>query len=671
MTDKPAIAKKTFFESSLFLPVLFVMAFIVRVIYLGRADLWEDEMLFVNRSTPPITPPQIMSMIWEQFVSVTHFPLPRIAQNLFLWLCKPFSDDLLHNVFLQRMPAVIWGSLTVVVFHKLARRVLTDISVWIATGMMTFFMFPVFFAREAYYYSPLMFFSTATLYLLAGYFSDQVMSARSRWLLFLSSFGMVYSHMTGTVLQLILWLGVLVSLFIIGRDDSRRRNVSTLSWLLFLPLLIVAPYFIKMFSNPSPFPLRNPPAYWVIVYDVLGKLFLGNHVLPSVLAIAVFIMGAVFLLRSSKQPIMHGYMLVTGTVSLLVLAYLQHKSKYLVRYFSALAPLMYLFFAAGLGSICRLLAMKARNVDQTARRAGISIMAILVAFHVFILLPVYYRLPAKGVDYGSVAEWLTNRLQPGQAYVMESAYELRWVSGHYPTPDLVGAAPYTHANGPAEGEKLRGIQRAFLLQFPEAPWIESARHGINVETGLSDWDWPHQYFRQRVDIKNEPLRKLSGWRFWMQSEAGKVDIRSLFTPIWYNTDEDIEAIAREEGRSVIPLMTGWRCLPIMRADHGRRVLYAHTKAGRQGVIYIKNITDEPVNAVITMEAALAAGQGTYNIFLKGPGFTPLASAHPAGRFWTLSTPEMILEPGVHELEWGVSGSKPVDALYVRKVSVQK
>jgi hypothetical protein len=59
-----------------------------------------------------------------------------------------------------------------------------------------------------------------------------------------------------------------------------------------------------------------------------------------------------------------------------------------------------------------------------------------------------YQLPAKGVNYGGISRWLNEHLSAGTPFVMESAYELRFTSGFFPTPDLVPAAPTCTARGP-------------------------------------------------------------------------------------------------------------------------------------------------------------------------------------------------------------------------------
>ena len=89
-------------------------------------------------------------------------------------------------------------------------------------------------------------------------------------------------------------------------------------------------------------------------------------------------------------------------------------------------------------------------------------------------------LPASGEgrpNYGGIARWLNANLKPGTPYVMESGYELRFVSGFFETPNLIAACPYIHGGETNAVQILWQRQQRFFEQFPGAVYVESAHHG--------------------------------------------------------------------------------------------------------------------------------------------------------------------------------------------------
>ena len=139
--------------------VLFLVALVVRSLFLGRAVLWVDEILFAQTSTPPLTPWGVFALHWERFLAIGHFPFPAMVQNTFLWATSWFADDLVRQPLLQRIPSVVWGSAAVPMLYVLASRVATRRVALAAALVLTFFYYPFHYSREAYVYAPLMFLS--------------------------------------------------------------------------------------------------------------------------------------------------------------------------------------------------------------------------------------------------------------------------------------------------------------------------------------------------------------------------------------------------------------------------------------------------------------------------------------------------------------------------------
>ncbi|MBU0679231.1 MAG: phospholipid carrier-dependent glycosyltransferase [Verrucomicrobia bacterium] len=630
--------------------VLTLAAFVVRMIALGRADLWGDEILFATRSTPPLNASTILQMTWEQLLVVTHLPLPRIIQNLFLWIFYSEGSDIAHNAFLQRIPSVLWGTLTVPVFGVLCFRLLRRRLAITATMIMAFSLFPVFFSREAYYYAPLMFFATSSLALLAEVIEERRLSTSKSALLLLSNIGLVASHLTGNIILLILLLAMLVETARIAAKEGRAGiPASTKRSAAFcaLPYLVVSPFLHKLATHPTQLRFPPGPSMAEIIYDLVGKVFAGNVGWANVLAAAVFVIGIISFWRERDRSVVRRYVLIIGVVGTLVLAFSASSTQYASRYFASLISFFVLIVVAGLDGLARLLAWTVKPLRQYGDRVFLSLAGAFLAVHVLLFLPLYYPLSAKGTNYGAVSKWLNEHLAPGAPYLVESAYQLRFISGYFPTPGLVPASPFVH-HGPEQLPELRESHRKFLLQFPESPWIETARHGQLPGEELGSWTWPHRHFRQRVDIKNGPLRRMSNLGIWIQQYGSRAHDNTLSTPIWYNKDEDIDNILREGGQRVRLLYPGWNCAQIQQGTYGR------ISPAYPPEIRVRNLTGESVKGRFKCTAALLAPAVEIDTLMEYEGRAILQTRQWGGRLWTLDSEPVQVEPGEHGLTWKVS-----------------
>lgn len=198
---------------------LLLLALALRLPFLGGADLWCDEVLFVQMSSPPMTPAQVVRNQWERFAVVIHLPLPEVAQNVFLWCFggRTVEGNVVRPA-LQRVPAVLWGALTVPLFFALGRRLLSARAALLAGLMMAALFYPVYYAREAYYYAPTLFFATALLHAVARVLEGDARRRDSLYVL-LAGAGVTGSHFSGTGFVLVLLGSVLA-----GAGLARERG---------------------------------------------------------------------------------------------------------------------------------------------------------------------------------------------------------------------------------------------------------------------------------------------------------------------------------------------------------------------------------------------------------------------------------------------------------------
>ncbi len=627
--------------------LLFVLALAVRLPFLGRADLWCDEILFVWLSTPPQSPWAVIVNQWDKLLTVTHLPFPEVVQNLLLWLCQPLFADGGHHPFIQRLPAALWGALTVPVFYRLSRRFLPGCAQLGATLMVCFFIFPVYYSREAYYYAPLMFCSTAALLILLETVDGELLTLRRGILFGLAATGMVYSHLTGTVLALLMpaGAGVLWLTLRLTKQPVSPAVKKITAWCA-LPLLAVSPWIFRLASNPAACNTVSGTPVHSILYDAAGKFFMGSLPAWNIAACLLFSAGVVVLAWPGKQAAARRLLLGLLISGALVLAVSAHKTQYHVRYFSVLTPAIYLTLAAGLYSLTKLI------FRRFAAAAFTVVLSALILIQAAVYLPLYYRLGAKSVDFGGIARWVNGHVSPGAPYLMESAYELRFVSGYFPTPGKTGASPYVHG----DVNLLHQKQQEFLQRFPESPWIESARHDWKKGMDFGGWEWPHRFFRQRADLRNEAMERISALGIGL-SPGREVPINERWTPVWYNTPADAAQIVRERGGVAIFRWAGWTCTPYAQDPRTRVVEYGWSASGPNGKLALENLSGAPVKGRIRLELAAAAPPGSVDIYLRLPQGAPVTFRRSAGQFQSLETPEIEIPAGGLNMEVGVSGAR--------------
>jgi 4-amino-4-deoxy-L-arabinose transferase-like glycosyltransferase len=533
-------------------PVLFffIVAFVTRIIAIGRADLWCDEILFADLGALPKTPWGIYIEHLRKFLAIGHLPLPAMAQNIWLRVAGLFAEDLYHSPGIQRIPAVLWGSGAVAVFYLLARRLLHARTATMAALMMCFFYFPIHFSREAYMYAPLLFWTVLSLYFCVRF----MQAGRASWFVGLGTVialaAAAHCHVSGAVLALAICAGCVVVVAINrfpseGDPQELRRRYMGFAGLCLLALLSVVPFYLQYLTKSSPMGFKPQPPWWFMLTDMMGKIFLGTAPLAIVWPWVFLVVGCVSVWRSEDRRGMKRFVAGLTLASTLVLLIGSVKTLYVSRYFHIALPGFYLLFAVGIDRAGRKLADWIRLPERKRAYGGWGLLGLILAVHLVLFVPHGYVLPAKGVNYGDISRWLTENLEPGTPFVMESGYELRFVPGYFSTDSLVPACPYVHRAGKEEMQRLRQRQAAFMVRFPEAAFVESARHGADGKTDFSIWEWPHKYFRQRVEIRNDALRRLYDYGIWPQVSSEHAMRLQTLTPILYNTKEDIRKVMRD------------------------------------------------------------------------------------------------------------------------------
>jgi hypothetical protein len=569
------------------------------------------------------------------------------------------------NAFLQRFPAVLWGSATPGVLYLFAKRWF-DRPVALASALFfTFFFFPVYYAREAYVYAPLMLCAVVTM----DYFLRLLAEGKSRRVLAWFGAGLFvvsFCHPTVLFFQLPL-LGVAVLMLLANRyvflpAAEGRKAALAVAAISVLVLLLLAPFYMQFVLNPSPHSKAGGPEYAVILNDSVGKIFMGSQPLPLLAGWLLLGIGGWAFARPGPRRDERRLMLLIVLLTAAGTAFFAHKTQYSARYFAAIIPFLYVQFTLGLfaliGPLDRALG-RVLPVRRPARAwpgplAGLAVLALILV-HAVIYLPLGYRLKAKSLDYGAIARWLVEHLPPGVPYVFESGYDQRFVPGYFPTPGHLHAVPYVHGNGREEMNRLRERQQQFFMQFPEAYFVEASRHGIEPNSEHSVWDWPQHFFRNVDYIRNEPLEQMVRLGIYPGYQPDVKFDKDWLTPVRFNTRPDVENIWREAGQPALFTFDQWRC------EQVNQFTYARVARGAAGAVQVRNLRGRPVSGRFVLVGALVAPDQAYPLEVRLNNEPIHASQKFPGQLWQVETDPAVLPAGDHVLRVSVAGGAAPEA----------
>jgi hypothetical protein len=634
---------------------LFVLALVVRSLYLGRAVLWVDEILFAQTSTPPLTPWSVFALHWQRFLAIGHFPFPAMVQNVFLWAMSWSADDLLRQPLLQRIPSVVWGSAAVPVLYVLASRVVARRLALAAALVLTFFYYPFHYSREAYVYAPLLFLCLGAYNVALAVMQQARWTRKNTALFFLCLLGAVYSHMTGVVVAAVFLVGAVLALVVNkypcapGDPAAARGVMLRLAATSLAAIVLVSPFYFQSLLSGNAHAWPNQEQVFVLAIDAIGKLFLGN--VPAALLVTLVILAAGLIAVSVPGPRRNLLASLTVFALALFLAILVScaATMYSPRYFTSVAGLLYIVFVVGLDALCRRGVALARQPEDRVPRVTALALALVLALPILVYIPNGCKLTSKAMDYRSVAQWLNANLPAGTPYVFESGYDQRWVPNYFPTPNHVGAVPYVHGSEPDDVQELRRRQQSFFMQFPESCWIEASRHGAEPGSTQGIWEWPYRFFQNRVVLTNEPLQKLIKMRIYPPFPFKPLLEREYITPIWFNRSADVERLWRAQGFPVLFEYDLWACREV------NRYAYAHVVGGSWAPIRVKNLKGGPLKGRFVMSGGLAAAEKGYSVELRLDDQVIHKSQKWPGQMWSLESDVVTLPEGQHVLQWGVAG----------------
>lgn len=633
------------------LPVLLILllALVARLWALGRAGLWQDEMGFMVLVRPDLTLGQLMQAARDYILSVGQMPFAFLLQHVYVNVLGAWIPEVERSAFWMRLPAVIWGVVAVAGVYRLVGAAADEKRARAAALLFALMFFPVYYSREVYCYAAILAASAWMTACALRHLSPPAHPWKSALASALWALVLVFSHLNGALYFACLAavVGVFWLLSLVKRRGAAPFSNRKLAALLALwtgVLLLVMPYLLRfLFENKAHTGGHASSSLWLILQDPVAKMFLGERLPLLVLSWALFAFGVRRAFRQGPAALL---LAATGLAAWLAIGLMTARSQYLsVRYFSPLAPVFCWFLVEGLAGISDWLGARVKRPDGPWLP---GLAALVVAGHVgFFLLPMY-GLRDKDLGFARIAEWLNAHLPPGTPFLMESAYELRWVSGYHPTPGLIGAAPYVHGGGPGEMERLHQKQRAFMERFPEAPFVQSAHHNVDGPGGI--WTFPHTFHGNHDRLANEPLRNLVRRGIFIGMPFEHIADHSYATEIYYSGPADMDRWTLGQGRAARAEFPGWAVGQVAQGEY-RRMLPAG-----QGSLRVVRVVPEPVRVSLDLRAALDADPGrTYSVVLSQQGRELYRASQLAGQWWTLHVPVLELAQPATELELRCEG----------------
>lgn len=646
-TGKPDASPSPNFPASKWIWLILAAGLLVRLLFLGRASLWQDEIGFVKIANPALPFGMFMRSLWDVIVWAAQQPLSFIIWHLFFKGTEYFFDEVTRNPFLARLPAVCFGVTGIYFFYRFARALLDDTFALFCALLMAFLFFPVYYSREVYCYPLILFLAPFALLQVQRLFSGGEKQGRRFLWTIVSLSALAHTHLGClpllAALATLTLLGWIIAL--LRKQSSIAASFLRVGLALTCACLTALPFALRFAMTPNTaHKMGSPYAIPVILNDAVSKMLLGERPAFALLAWILFAAGIGWFTFSRSRRWEKRFWAGVTLLTLLLLAMATHRSKYLsVRYFTPAAPLVILMFCAGWRAI----------TDLTARVLGFSRSRILFWFGgvlvmlytlVAYLFPMYTIESKEPSDWRASAQWLNEHLEPGTPYMWSSGFVLRWVPGYFDTPSLIAVSPYIFGTAPEEIAELDKRQSNFARRFPVSAYIGAVNH-LPGPIPKGTFHAPRRYYRQHDFVGTPAIQTLVDRGIFIWEPYQKLTRNDWAIDIFYNTKEDAIALAQERSDPVYFDFEGWQCRTIAAHPQGLWAEYAHAMQGATASFRLLNLKGTPLQGRLQLHLAVAGQQGVRYKTILTANNSPLGQAElPAGELRQVTFGPVRLEP---------------------------
>jgi 4-amino-4-deoxy-L-arabinose transferase-like glycosyltransferase len=528
---------------------------------LDHASLWGDEINFVLHSAQPT---------FKQYLDeyMAHFAPPNFPPHLPVATVIEFVVLRFGvNDFLGRFSAALLGTLTVPMAFVAARALFDRATGVIAAALVMLSFFLIYYAREANYYAPLVFFAVTFLAVFWTFLMRAARGERVPW------WGLALVWLSGTILlqthlAAVLWVAAIGMAAVVvcvltvralpveERGSALRTRFLPLALAYLLCWVLVMPWIVwTMGLEPSLVDI--PPHRQPTLENILklpARYGWGNFTSIMAPAAALFWACAVAGLIAGLAKAQSRRSVATLVfVALFVVAVFSRnvRTNGLSPHYLILTVIPLLFITAlGVRRIGQWLAARTNREAFTVAFPAAAVLW-LTAFEVR-PLQLLYQLPGKPTDWRGIAQWMSANLPAGTTVYFDW-YVNVWqhVPTYYKTPGITCASTMPVAGADHMIQmRYRDFTKYTLMKYSDAAYLEAMRlfdtdpRFDSMGLGGTKWDWPPRYFRRSKSFRNEAILELD--RLGICPIALNYTNYGEVEPIlYYNTPEDLLAIYRE------------------------------------------------------------------------------------------------------------------------------
>jgi hypothetical protein len=531
--------------------VLLVLAVALRFWMLGSSPFRSDTMEFYKLALRN----QSIIELWKNPPWMNQIPLNETLSLLMIKAGLPATP------FVVCLPFAFMGVLALFFVWRLARRWFGSGAALLTLLLAVFNPYQIYFSREAYHYSGAVCWSAA-LFLAFWSIREAIRKNEAPGkiqlaLWFLAAAAACHMHMSVWVVVGLQGLLLLIFGFRL-KGASRNRFLLWLSSGAVLLGILMLRWIIRAVQGTMNVSGDGGTGYFGSaagreIARLLPTYFVGENIFAIALLLVFIALAALALFSPSEQArryralawicVLHIaiLMLYVGTVGGGVAK---------IAYFSAIWPNFILLMGIG---AC----LGVQRLSAGPWRMGLIVL-LAGGYVALTVVPdkAIVCLDGKPTPFYKINDWVLKNLPAGTPVLTDRWFE-PWneLAVHNPgginytftVPDEpIGT--YKQLNWPATVEQ-------FFEKYPEAAFLELGRDRYPE---LGPWTFPQHYFARVASVTNDAAMILRRMKVLPQGDFSSANTNRVVVRIFYNTTEDLVAVARRAGRDVLRLYgAGW------------------------------------------------------------------------------------------------------------------
>jgi hypothetical protein len=507
-----------------------------------------------------------------------------------------------------------------------------------------FSTFHIYYSREAYDYILLVFFATGTcwagLRLLEIWDAEKRIDRRTAIIYAVFSTGLLHAHLSG-LLCLGSWTALM--LWHLYADKASRPLVKGplgLAWLVIFGFAFVTflPFLFRVFGFTATEDPRARRISFVILPSLAGRMGWGEGWYTMIPFLAALVAGLWSFVRGKNAATRRVRLIaIQGVAYFFIQTWMLRVSRFEVRYYAALLPILLLFAAAGLEFAARRL--KGRVPALSGAFPDLLLAVPLAAWLAANAWQVM-QIECRGQNYKGLARWLNENLPKNGIYSFWNGYEMRGVPSVYQTPERFATFPiYWSSDADYRDQQVRERLTSFFLRFPLAAYVELYPDDIlHPATAHNEPVQRDKLFAQQVWLKDPAYQKLVEWQTLPLGHAQWLTEKMDHILISYNKVDDLPAVAAKQGKKLYHYF-------------GDDFQYAKDQqmndwlvTASYGTFFLGNTGQEPARVTLTLDVMAMPSACELSIY-SAAGGKLLDHAAVPGSYKQIVVPPFVLAPG--------------------------